>query len=419
MDILIRQARIIDPSSPFHQQVQNIFIQKGSIVSIGSDAPDAGQVIDIPGLVVTPGFADPFAQFCDPGFEYRETLESGARAAVAGGYTDVLVLPNTAPVVHNKAGVSYLKEKSRNLPVGVHPIAAVTKNTEGKELAEMYDMHDSGAVAFSDGTAPIQSAGLLLKALQYVKAIDKVIIQLPDDGSIAKQGLMNEGIVSTRLGLPGKPAIAEELMIRRDMELAAYTGSRIHLSGISTARGIDLIREAKDKGVQVTCSVTPAHLWFCDEDLLGYDTYLKLNPPLRTSADRDALRVGVLDGTVDCIASHHLPQDTDHKIVEFEYAQFGMIGLETAFAVVRTVLPDLKPERLVEIFSTAPRRIFGLDAVSIKTQAPARLTLLEWDAAWTPQRFQSLSQNTPFTGTAFTGRPAGIIHKDRVFLNQF
>ena len=419
MDILIRQARIIDPSSPFHQQVQNIFIQNGSIVSIGTETPGAEQVIDIPGLVVAPGFVDPFAQFCDPGYEYRETLESGSRAAAAGGYTDVLVLPNTAPVVHNKAGVSYLKEKSRNLPVGIHPIAAVTKNTEGKELAEMYDMHDSGAVAFGDGTTSIQSSGLLLKALQYVKAIDKVIIQLPDDHSIAKQGLMNEGVVSTRLGLPGKPAIAEELMIRRDIELAAYTGSRIHLTGISTARGLDLIREAKSKGVQVTCSVTPAHLWFCDEDLQGYDTYLKLNPPLRTSADRDALRMGVLDGTVDCIASHHLPQDTDHKIVEFEYAQFGMIGLETAFAAVRTVLPDMAPEKLVELFSAAPRRIFGLKPVSIKTQSPAQLTLLDWETAWTPARFQSLSQNSAFTGQAFRARPAGIIHKDRVFLNQF
>ncbi len=419
MDILIRQARIIDPSSPFHQQVQNLFIQNGTIVSIGPEEQEAAQVIDIPGLVVAPGFLDPFAQFCDPGFEYKETLESGARSAAAGGYTDVMLLPNTAPVVNNKAAVSYLKEKGRSLPVGIHPIAAVTRNTEGKELAEMYDMHDSGAVAFGDGTCPIQSSGLLLKALQYVKAIDKVVIQLPDDQSIAKQGLMNEGIISTQLGLPGKPAIAEELMIRRDIELAEYTGSRIHLTGISTARGLDLVREAKSRGVQVSCSVTPAHLWFCDEDLQAYDTYLKLNPPLRTSADREALRQGVLDGTVDCIASHHLPQDADHKIVEFEYAQFGMIGLETAFAIVRTALPGIPQERLVELFSAAPRRIFGLAPVSITPHARAQLSLLEWEASWTPARFQSLSQNSPFTGTTFTGRPAGIIHKERVFLNQF
>ena len=249
-----------------------------------------------------------------------------------------------------------------------------------------------------------------------VKAIDKIIIQLPEDQTIGAHGLVNEGVVSTQLGLPGKPAIAEELMINRDIELAKYTGSKIHFTGVSTAKGIACIRKARQEGVKLSCSVTPAHLFFTDEDLVGYDTNLKLSPPLRTSADRSALQQAVLDGTVDAIASHHLPHHIDHKIVEFEYAKPGMIGLETAFGVVRSLFPSLNLERLVEIFSLNPRRLFDLPIPSIQKNAPACFTLFLPHEEWTPQRFASRSRNSPFYGKTLLGLPFGIIRQDQVFL---
>ncbi|MGN6401551.1 MAG: dihydroorotase [Flavisolibacter sp.] len=419
MDILLRQVRIIDPSSPFHQQKVDILIQNGSIVQIGSVEAKADREVNIPGLCASPGWTDIFANFCDPGFEYKETLETGAGAAASGGYTDVMVLPNTAPTLHNKAAIEYVVQKSRLLPVNVHPIAAITKNTEGKELAEMYDMHASGAVAFSDGTCTLQSSGILLKALQYIKAIDKTIIQIPDDKAISATGLMNEGIVSTTLGLAGKPAIAEELMIQRDIELAKYTGSKIHITGISTANSVALIKKAKKDGIAVSCSVTPYHLCFVDEDLQQYDTNLKVNPPLRTKADREALKAAVLDGTIDCIATHHLPQDTDHKVVEFEYAHYGMTGLETSLAVIRTCMPELSLERLVELLSFHPRKIFDLPPASIALKEMACLSLFLPDDKWTVKGLKSKSKNSPFIGKELTGKPVGIINKDKVFLNEF
>ena len=416
MDIVLKGVTISDPSSPFHQQRVDIFLQNGFIAEIGTIDRMADQTIAAEGLFVLPGFVDVFANFCDPGFEYRETLESGAQAAAFGGYTDVFLLPNTAPVVSGKSGVEYIVQRSKTLPVTLHPIGAITKNAEGKELAEMYDMDHSGAVAFSDGIHPVQSSGILLKALQYVKAINGVVIQLPDDQNISGPGLMNEGIVSTRLGLPGKPAIAEELMIARDLELAKYTGSKIHFTGVSTAKGIASIRKAKEQGIAVSCSVTPAHLFFTDEDLATYDTNLKLSPPLRTKADRESLREAVIDGTVDCIASHHLPHHTDNKVVEFEYAKNGMIALETAFAAVRTSLPGLSLERLTEVFSSNARKLFNLPPVAITPQAKAQLTLVQPDQTWTPQGFVSKSGNTPFIGKTLTGQPAGIINGDKVIL---
>jgi dihydroorotase len=417
MDILLRQVRLIDPSSPFHQQQADIFIQNGQIVEIGSINRNADQVIDLPGLHVSAGWVDLFAHFQDPGFEYKETLETGARAAAAGGYTDVLILPNTSPALHNKSSVEYIVQRSRTLPVNIHPIAAISKNTEGKDLAEMYDMHASGAVAFSDGLNTIQSSGLMVKALQYLKAINKTVIQLPEDCSISGSGLMNEGVTSTRMGLPGKPDIAEELMIVRDIELARYTDSKLHITGISTAKSVALIQEAKKQGVQVTCSVTPYHLFYTEEDLAGYDTNLKVNPPLRTKKDQNALKEGLMNGAIDCIANHHLPQDKDHKVVEFEYAHYGMIGLETSFAAVRTALPGISEERLTEIFSSKPREIFELPQLSINNGSPACFSLFLPDQTWKPESFQSKSTNSAFKGIELKGKPVGIINKDRVFLN--
>ena len=417
MSILLRHVNIIDPSSPFHQQQTDILIENGFIKQIGQVEHKADRVIEIDGLHASPGWLDVFSNFCDPGFEHKETLETGATAAAFGGYTDVMITPNTNPCVHNKAAVEYIVQRSKTLPVSIYPIGAATKNAEGKELAEMYDMHQSGAAAFGDGTCTIQSSGLLLKALQYVKAINKAIIQLPNDKTISPHGLMNESIISTRLGLPGQPSIAEELMITRDIELTRYAGSKMHFTGITSAKAVELIRQAKKEGVDVTCSVSPAHLYFTEDDLFDYDTNLKLNPPLRSKADREALINGLIDGTIDCIATHHLPQDIDNKISEFEYAKHGMIGLETSFAVLKTVLPDLPIEKLIDLLCTRPRKIFNLPVDTIRENTVAKLTLFLPNEEWHVKNLHSKSNNSAFIGKTLKGKPLGIINKDKVFLN--
>jgi len=420
MKLLIKQARIVDPSSPFNGQSADILIDNGIISKIGIALPDkADKEIAMEGLHVSPGWVDVFANFADPGYEFKETLETGAAAAAAGGYTDVMVIPNTNPSIHNKAGVEYITHKSKSLPVNIHPIGAITKNTEGKELAEMYDMKSSGAAAFSDGINCVQSAGLLVKALQYVKAFDGILIQLPDDKSINPHGLMNEGIVSTQLGLPGKPAMAEELIVARDIKLARYAGSRLHFTGVSTKKSLEYIKRGKESGTAVSCSVTPYHLFFCDEDLTDYNTNLKVNPPLRSKEDRAALQQAILNGTVDSLATHHLPHEYDSKVIEFEYAKFGMIGLETAYGVLATAVPGITAARCVELLAVNPRKLFGLNQASIKEGNPATLTLFSPAVKWTvsPENIKSKSSNSPFIGRELTGKVAGIINGDKIVIS--
>ena len=419
MKLLIKQARVVDPHSPFNGQLADIFIENGVIIQLSTAiSAIVDKEINIEGLHVSPGWVDVFANFADPGYEFKETLETGAAAAAAGGYTDVFVLPNTNPVIHNKSGVEYIVQKSKSLPVNVHPIGAITKNTEGKELAEMYDMKASGAIAFSDGINCIQSAGLLVKALQYVKAIDGILIQLPDDKSINPHGLMNEGIISTQLGLPGKPAMAEELIVARDIKLARYAGSKLHFTGVSTKKSVAYIKRGKQSGMAISCSVTPYHLYFCDEDLQEYDTNLKVNPPLRNKEDREALHHAITDGTIDCIASHHLPHEYDSKVIEFEYAKFGMISLETAYSVLCTSLPAIQSEKWVELLSINPRRLFGLEPATIQEGNKASLTLFEPGKKWTvtEQDLKSKSTNSPFIGKPLTGKVTGIINGNNVLL---
>jgi dihydroorotase len=421
MNILLRKVTIADPSSSHNTTVKDILIEDGIIKKIDDNiTAEAAQAVDLENCYASAGWVDIFSNFCDPGYEYKETLETGAEAAAAGGFTDVFVIPNTQPLIHNKTQVEYIVQKSKSLPVNIHPLGTVTKNGEGKELAEMYDMKNSGAIAFSDGLTAVQSPGLMLKALQYIKAFDGVIMQLPLDKTIGQHGLMNEGITSTRMGLAGIPDIAEELIIKRDIELLKYTNSKLHITGVSTAEGIRLIQKAKQEGFAITCSVTPYHLFFNDEDLQSYDTNLKVSPPLRSKKDMMALREAVYEGWVDCIASHHLPQDWDNKTVEFEYAKMGMISLQTSYAVIQTILPDLNTTAVTNLFSANARKIFCIENMPLTEGAVAEITLFDpsEETILTEQTNKSKSSNSPFLDKALKGKVIGIINKGQLFLNK-
>ena len=419
MKVLIKNATLFAPNSSHHGTTRDIFIENGVISEIGELLKNnADKIIEIKGLCVSQGWVDCFANFCDPGLEYRETLESGANAAAAGGFTDVMLIPNTIPIVSDKSQIEYLLQKAKELPINIHPVGSITRSTEGKELSEMYDMFRTGAVAFSDGSKSIQSSGLLQKALEYVLANDSTVIQLPDDNSIGSKGQMNEGIVSTKLGLPGKPALSEELMVARDIELLRYTNSKLHITGISTKKSLDLIAAAKKEHLRVSCSVTPYHLYFTDEDLVNYDTNLKVNPPLRTRADRDALRQGIIDGTIDFIASHHNPQDWDHKVCEFEAAKFGMEGLESVFGVAG--ICNIEAETFVKMQTDNIRSIFKLPASEIAENNKANLTLFIKDEEYTfgKKNIFSKSSNNAFIGKLLKGIVVGIINGEKLFLSE-
>ncbi|KAG4080456.1 hypothetical protein HA402_013914 [Bradysia odoriphaga] len=421
MHILLKNVKIIAPSSPLHGQQKDISIQNGIIHQVGDNLEDArATVISGNNLHVSAGWMDVFAHFCDPGQEHKEDLQSGIRAAATGGYTTVMVVPNTQPALHTKPQIEYVLSRSRHSAATVLPIGAATKNLEGTGLAEMYEMQQAGAVAFSDGLKPLQSPGLMLKALQYIKAFEGTLIQLPDDQSISAHGLMHEGIYSTQLGMPGKPALAEELIIQRDLELAKYTDSRIHFTGISTRKSVELIAAAKAEGIKVTCSATPYHLSLTDAQLINYDTHLKVNPPLRSADDVKALQEAVLHGTIDCIATHHLPQDWDAKQVEFEYAKNGMIGLESTFGVIRRYLPQLPLEQLIQLLTTQPRKIFGLPQPALQEGAAANLTIFDPEAEWefTKGHIASRSKNSAYIGAQLKGKVHATVNGPVFHINN-
>ncbi|MEI6189661.1 MAG: dihydroorotase [Chitinophagia bacterium] len=420
MTILLSQVKIADTRSPFNGLVKDILIKDQTIISISDHYKgEADQVVDSKNNIVTPGFVDPFVHFCDPGFEHRETLTTGSNAAIQGGFTTVFVIPNTTPVIDNKSQVTYIKQHSQDLPIHILPIGALSKKLEGKDLAEMIDMHSNGAVAFSDGLYPVQSTLLFLKALQYVKAFDGVVIQMPIDKSLGSLGLMNEGILSTKLGLPGIPAIAEELIISRDIELLKYTQSQLHITGVSTAKGIELIRAAKKEGLKITCSVTPYHLYFTEEDLKDYDTLLKVFPPLRTKLDQKALFKAIEDGTIDCISSHHMPQDWDAKTIEFENAKAGIACIETSFATIHQLFPKLTENRIAELFSINARSIFKLNNQGVTEGSSADLTWFSKTETTliSQKESKSKSANSPFWNIKLTGKIIGSYSKGILHLN--
>lgn len=415
MSLLIRNARILDSSSTFHNQEADVLIEGGIISRIGKgiDA-QSNKVLEADNLHLSSGWLDVFADYGEPGYEYKETIDSGLRSAAYGGFTDVMMVPNTKPSVSNGPTVQYLLQKALQHVVSLYPIGAVSADVAGNSLAEMMDMRSQGAIAFSDGWKPVQSAALMLKALEYVKAFDGTVIQLPMDKGLAADGLMNEGALSTMLGMPGSPEIAELLFIKRDIELLRYTNSRLHITGVSTAKGIELIRAAKADGLNITCSVTPYHLLLTEEKLTGYNSLYKVNPPLRTEADRRALVDGLKDGTIDAIASHHRPQDWDAKQKEFEYAANGMNLQQIVFPLLcanKNVGIDLAT--LVEKLSNGPRLAMGLPAISIQEGNAARLTIFTGKGR-PEEGWQSLCKNHPFNQEDLQGRVLGIVSEGKL-----
>jgi dihydroorotase len=423
MQVHIRKARVIDPQSVYHDKVVDLLVEDGVIKNIAGNikpsAPD--QVIAAKGLCVSPGWVDILADYREPGFEHKETIHTGMNAAASGGFTDVLLAPNTQPVLSTKSIIQYVLKQAAGHAVSLHPLGAATQNAEGKELAEMIDMHSNGAIAFSDGWKPVQNAGLMLKALEYVKAFNGTIVQIPTDTALSAGGLMNESVVSTLLGLAGIPVLAESIIVHRDIELLRYTQSKLHITGITTEQSVELVRNAKAEGLQITCSVTPYHLALTEEALTSYNSMYKVMPPLRSEEDRMALIAGIQDGTIDCIASHHRPQEWDAKTKEFEYAADGMSVQELTFNILWDTLNEyITEERIVELLAIMPRDIFGMGQVSVTKGQKANLTLFTTTGTHTltTGNILSKSKNNPFAEKELAGKVLGIISNGRVFFNQ-
>lgn len=415
MNLLIKQAKVVDPNSPHDGKRVDILIHNGQLKSIRKNISSANvKTIAGKNLHVSPGWFDMHVNFRDPGDEHKEDLNSGCRAAAFGGFTGVACMPGTNPPLHTKADIEYIVGKAEGNIVDVHPIGALSKGLAGKEMTEMYDMTQSGAVAFSDEKNPISSAGVLSRALLYVNMFNGLVISHSQDESITLEGQMNEGDTSTSLGLNGMPALAEEIMITRDVYLAEYTGSRLHFATVSTSNSVDIIRKAKKKGINVTAEVAAHQIGIDDTELIGFDSNFKVNPPLRTRKDIAALKKGLADGTIDAICSDHNPEDVETKNREFDIASFGAIGLETAYSVANTH-SGLTSGELVEKMSLAPRKILGIEIPEIKNGEKANLTIFDPTLKWTFRSgdIKSKSANSPFIDEPFTGKAVGVVNNNK------
>jgi dihydroorotase len=413
--LLLKGGRVVDPAVGL-DAVLDIVVRDGVIVEVGEDLTiPKGETIDCAEKVVLPGLADVHVHLREPGREYKETIASGTRAAAHGGFTAVACMPNTDPVCDSGSNVRFIVERAAaEGAVRVYPIGAITKRQEGEQLAEIGDMIAEGAVAFSDDGKGIQSAGMTRVAMDYIKLFGAPMIAHCEDESLAENGVVNEGVVSTRMGLPGIPDVAEETMVARDIALAELTGCRLHLAHLSTAGSLELVRAAKARGVKVTCEVTPHHLFLDEDALVGYDTNLKMNPPLRTAADREALVAGLLDGTVDCIATDHAPHAVHEKELEFELAPFGTTGLETALSLVNTHLvatAKLGWPQVAQLMCHGPREAVGLPAMRLEAGMPADITIVDPEARVevTAEWFASKSRNSAFLGANLLGKASDVL----------
>jgi dihydroorotase len=401
---------VIDPSSG-HDAVADVLIEDGRIVAVERtiDA-DAARILDAKGLVVAPGLVDMHVHFREPGFEYKETVASGSRAAAAGGFTSVACMPNTDPVLDNEALISRIVRLGNDAGTcRVHPIAAITKGQRGEELTEMRLLREAGAVGFSDDGHPVSSSRVMRRALEYSQITDCPVIAHSEDLALSAGGHMHEGAVSTRLGIPGIPAASEDIAVARDVRLAEVTHGRLHICHVSSARSVDVIRDAKGRGVRVTAEATPHHFTLTDENVVNFDSNFKMNPPLRSERDRRALCEGLADGTLDAIATDHAPHAELEKLVEFDRAPFGIIGLETSLALALTTLLHggvMDLPTVIERMSTQPARILGIEGGTLQPGVAADIVVFDADRRRTFVRedIRSKSANTPFLGWEVTGR---------------
>ncbi|QMU64277.1 MAG: amidohydrolase family protein [Flavobacteriaceae bacterium] len=419
MTTLLKSAIIIDALSPYHKQQKDILIADGFIKKITNTIPSKKEyiLVEKPNLHVSCGWFDTSVSFGEPGFEERETIKNGLQVAAKSGFTAVAVNANTFPVTDHKSAVEFLISNSTAGNVEVFPIGALTKGSKGDEMAELYDMQQSGAIAFGDYSKGIASDNLLKISLLYARNFDGLVISFPKNNSIAGEGIANEGINSTRLGIKGIPSLSEHLQIARDLYLLEYTDGKLHIPTISTAKSVALIREARKKGLQISCSVTPHHLCLTDAMLEGFDSNAKVSPPLRTEADTKALVKGLQDGTIDMIASDHNPVDIENKKCEFSLALDGTIGLESLFGTVNSVL-DL--ETAIEKITTGPRAVFGIAIPEIKENTKANLTLFNpnGETAFSEDNILSTSKNSVFLGKQLKGSVYGIYAKNQLILNS-
>jgi dihydroorotase len=419
MNALIKQAKVICPQSSFHNKTVDILIENSTISQIKKSITAAGvKTIEANGLMVSIGWLDMQANLCDPGFEHKEDLESGLKAAAAGGFTGLAIVSGTNPPLHNKAQIEYIINRSNSNLVNVYPIGTLSQNQEGKDLSEMYDMKLAGAVAFSDYKNPVKDAGLVLRALQYTTNIGSFIITHCDDKSISHGGQMNEGETSTMLGLKGIPALAEEIMLQRNIAVLEYAGGKMHIPTISTKGSVDLIKKAKANGLQITCGVAAHNLLLDDSVLADFDSNYKVNPPLRNKKDVEALRKALENGVIDVVVSDHRPQDIECKDLEFDLADNGVIALQTAYTSAITAMKG-EAEALVNALTINPRKILGLELPKIEEGQKANLTLFstEGETTLSEKDILSKSKNTPFIGKTLQGKVIGAINNNKGYWN--
>lgn len=418
MNLIFKNAVIIDKNSPFNNQAVDIQVEGGIIKKIAKNIPATKDfdVIELENLHISKGWFDSSVSLGEPGYEDRETLANGLNVAATNGFTDIALQPTGNPIAEKQADISFLITRSAQVGTKLHPIGALTKNSEGKDITEMFDMKNAGAVAFGDYNKSISDAGILKIALQYVQDFDGLVIAYSQDNNLKGKGIVHEGIVSTKLGLKGIPALAEELQIVRNLYILEYTGGKMHIPTVSTAKSIQLIKEAKKKGLNVTCSVAIHNLLLTDETLTDFDTRFKVAPPLRPDTERKALIKGVLDGTIDIITSDHNPIDIENKKLEFDLAKDGTIGFESAFGALQTILPlDVIVEKL-----NAGKAIFGIQEHEIAEGAPASFTLFNPEGNWTFAKsdIQSKSKNSAFLGQKLKGKAYGIYNQGKLILNK-
>ncbi len=410
MKLLLKGARVIDPSRNLDAPM-DVLVEDGKIAGCkpGIKAPSGATVLDLAGMIVVPGLIDMHTHLREPGYEYRETVASGAAAAVAGGFTSIACMPNTRPVNDNRSVTEFILRKAAEANLAnIYPIGAISMNSDGKQMTEFWDLREAGIVALSDDGNPVMDAALMRRAMEYADSLNLPVIQHCEDKNLSAGGLMNEGYPSTLLGLPGIPAIAEEIMVARDILIAEYTGTRIHFAHVSTVGSVRLIRDAKKRGLQVTAETAPHYFTLTDESLRDYDTNYKVSPPLRGKTDVSAVKEGLADGTLDAIACDHAPHGRTDKEVEFEYAANGISGLETSLGLSLSLVHEgvLSWPELIAKMSCNPARILNLPKGTLARGADADITVIHPELAWSVDAaaFHSLGKNSPFSGRKLKGR---------------